>query len=76
MYGGGQRDEDVPDGVREGDTAVGLEEEHTHQVEDAAQLQVVHRRELVLEGNTRTVNTQTYFTIKKITCFRVPYLKS
>lgn len=57
MYGGGQRDEHVPDGVREGDAAVRLEEEHAHQVQDAAQLQVVHRRELVLEADTRTVNT-------------------
>lgn len=46
---GGERDEHVPDGVREGDAPVRLEEENSHQVQHPAHLQVVHRRELVLE---------------------------
>lgn len=55
MNGGSQRDEYVPDGVSEGNAAVRLEEEHAGQVQHAAQLQVVHRRELVLENKYHTL---------------------
>jgi hypothetical protein len=54
VHGGGERDEHVPDGVRARDAPVRLEEEHAHQVQHAAQLQVVHRRELVLQTHTYT----------------------
>lgn len=49
VYRGCKRHEDVPDGVREGDAAVGLEEEHADQVQHAAQFQVRHGWQVVLE---------------------------
>lgn len=51
MHGGGERHEDVPDGVGEGDHAVALEEEHAQAVDEAAARQfvealgVAHRRD-------------------------------
>lgn len=60
MNGGSQRDEYVPDGVSEGNAAVRLEEEHAGQVQHAAQLQVVHRRELVLEYKYHTLTCRQH----------------
>lgn len=41
--------EEVPDGVREGDEAVALEEDHADHVEDAADCELAHARTLHLE---------------------------
>lgn len=44
--------EKVPDGVREGDEAVALEEDHADHVEDAPDCELAHARTLHLECGT------------------------
>lgn len=52
VHGRGEGDEQVPYSVRERYTPVGLKEEHAGQIQHAAQFQILHRRELVLEDET------------------------